>query len=354
MKYLIAVSSLTPGSGLTRYVFSLCSQLADGDEVTVVTTHNSDNVSYEETELANISDKIKLFPLGKYATPRKYVNAIKLVWSVKPDIIINNYNGVYQFILPFIPKKTKVVHILHNDTNDFYRIAAINAEKVRGWIAPTNAIADHFNTYTTNKYKDRVTVIPHGVEEAERKVRNNDCLEIVFAGVIYEHKGVKVLPQVIKRLLNRGINLHFTIIGKGILSDWLKEQFSEEIHAGIVDMTGVIAHKEVYKRMSKADIFLYPTHLDAFGLVIAEAMMNGAIPVVTHLPGITDNLIPNEQYGYLIPQDDIDKFVTTISTLCESEERMELISKNTNRRALEYFSHKSMKISYLNYFNKLN
>lgn len=353
MKYLIAVSSLTPGSGLTRYVFSLCSQLADGNEVIVVTTHNYDDVSYEKKELANISDEIKLLSLGKYATPRKYVKAIKLVWSVKPDIIINNYNGVFQFILSLVPKKIKVVHILHNDTNDFYRIAAINAEKVRGWIAPTNAIADHFNKYTTNKYKDRVTVIPHGVEEAERKVRHNDCLEIVFAGVIYEHKGVKILPQVINRLLNRGINLHFTIIGKGILSEWLKEQFSEEINAGIVDLTGVIAHKEVYKLMSKADIFLYPTHLDAFGLVIAEAMMNGAIPVVTYLPGITDNLIPDERYGYLISQDDVGQFVATISDLCESDKRREELSKNAHRRALECYSHKAMRESYLNYLNSL-
>lgn len=353
MRYLIAVSSLTPGSGLTRYVFSLCGQLADRNEVFVVTTHNSANISYEEKELADISDRIKLLSLGKYSTSKKYLKAIRLVWSIKPDIIINNYNGVYQFILPFIPKRIKVVHILHADTDDFYRIASINAEKVSGWIAPSDAIADHFNNYTSNKYKDRVTVIPHGVEEAERLDRHNDCLEIVFAGVIYEHKGVKILPQIIKGLLNKEVDLHFTVIGEGILFDWLKEQFSKEMHAGTVTMTGVIAHTDVYKLMSKADIFLYPTHLDSFGLVIAEAMMNGAIPVVTHLPNITDKLIPDNQYGFLIPQDDVDKFVSTISNLYASKELQNLISINAHRRALECYSHKAMKDAYLNYLTNL-
>lgn len=353
MRYLIAVSSLTQGSGLSRYVFSLCDQLADGNEVFVVTTHNSQDVSYEEKELSDISDQIKLLSLGNYSTHKKYLKAIRLVWSIKPDIIINNYNAVYQFILPFIPKRVKFVHILHADTNDFYRIASINAGRVNGWIAPSNAIAEHFNNFTANRYKDRVTIIPHGVEEAEYTGRHNDCLELVFAGVIYEHKGIKILPQIIKGLILNGVNLHFTVIGEGILSDWLKEQFSEEIHAGIVNITGVVAHKEVYKLMSRADIFLYPTHLDSFGLVIAEAMMNGAVPVVTLLPDITDKLIPDEQYGFLIPQDDVYQFVSTISNLYASKKQRELLSVNAHLRALECYSHKAMKDAYLNYLNSL-
>lgn len=353
MRYLIAVSSLTQGSGLSRYVFSLCDLLADGNEVFVVTTHNSENLSYEEQELADISDQIKLLSLGNYSTPKKYLKAIRLVWSIKPDIIINNYNAVYQFILPFIPKRVKVVHILHADTDDFYRIASINAGRVSGWIAPSDAIADHFNKHTNNKYKGRVTVIHHGVEEAEYAARHNDCLELVFAGVIYEHKGVKILPQIIKRLILNRVHLHFTVIGEGILSDWLTEQFSEEIHAGVVNMTGVIAHKKVYELMSQADIFLYPTHLDSFGLVIAEAMMNGAVPIVTLLPDITDKLIPDEQHGVLIPQDDVDKFVSTILNLYASKEQRELLSINAHRRALECYSHKAMKDAYLNYLSSL-
>lgn len=353
MHILIAVSALTPGSGLSRYVFSLCKQLAEGNEVCVITTHNSSDISYEKEELRCVSQSIKLLSLGKYSKFRKYLKAIRLVRTLKPDIIINNYNAVFQLILPFITKRTKVIHILHNDTDDFYRIASIHAERISGWVAPTHTIANHFNNYTHNKYTEQVVLIPHGVEEAERTPRRNNRIEIIFAGVLYEHKGVKILPQIIKKLISNGNNPHLTIIGEGILSDWLKEQFSKEIRTGIVNMTGVIAHKEVYRLMSKADIFLYPTHLDAFGLVIAEAMMNGAIPVVTHLPGITDNLIPNEQYGYLIPQDNVEKFIESISVLCESEERRMLLSINAHRRAKECFSHKAMKDSYIKYLNSM-
>lgn len=354
MKYLIAVSSLTPGSGLSRYVFSLCRQLSDGNEVYVVTSHNSDNVTYERKELADISVNIKLISLGKYRTFKKYFKAIQLVRKLNPDIIINNYNAVYQFILPLIPRQTKVVHILHCDDNDFYRVAAISAGHTNGWIAPSIAIARHFNEYTSQRYADKVKVISHGVEETELKEKQNTKLEIVYAGVLYEHKGVKILPEIIKKLLQRGIDLHFTIIGGGVLDEWLREHFNDEIKCGVVSMTGVVPHNKVYDYMSKADIFLYPTHLDSFGLVIAEAMMNGTVPIVTLLKDITDNLIPNEHYGYLIPQDDIDKFVESISMLHASAELRESISQNAHHRAVEYFSHRAMKDAYRNYLRNLN
>ncbi len=349
MKYLIAVSSLTQGSGLSRYVLSLCNLLANSNKVSVVTTHDNVDCTYERAELDKISLDIKLISLGHKSKLGKYFGAMKAVRDEAPDVVINNYNGVFQYILPLINHKIRIVHILHNDTDDFYRIGSINGGKVDGWIAPTMAIAEHFNQYTHNRYADKVRVIAHGVEEARFSERKNERLEIVYAGVLYEHKGVKILPDIISRLIKANIDIHFTIIGNGLLDDWLKEQFDKEIENGIVTMTGVIPHDEVYRLMSKADIFLYPTHLDAFGLVIAEAMMNGAIPVVTHLPGITDNLITDGKEGFLIAQDNVESFVETIIKLKNECEFRHILSEASHKKALKCFSIDVMKDAYLKY-----
>lgn len=352
MRYLIVVSSLTPGSGLSRYVFSLCALLADKHEIYVVTTHNGNDRSYESEELKHISIKIQLISLGHKSKFGKYLGALRMIRKIEPDFIINNYNGVYQFVLPFIKKKINVVHILHNDTDDFYRIGSINGSRVTGWIAPTMAIADHFNHYTNNKFCDRVSVIPHGVEETSYSEKHNSRIEIVYAGVLYEHKGVKVLPSIIRQLIEAKVDLHFTIIGGGVLSGWLSDQFRYEQDAGIVTMTGVVPHEEVYKIMSKADIFLYPTHLDAFGLVIAEAMMNGAVPVVTLLPGITDNLIEDGKSGYLIAQDNVEAFVNALICLIKDGNRRTEMSKAAYAKSMECFSISSMKKEYIKYFGR--
>ncbi len=353
MRYLITVSSLTPGSGLSRYVFTLCRLLATDNEIWVMTTHDDGSVVYERKELDEISPNIHLVSLGSKWKFLKYLSAVQWIRSIKPDIIVNNYNGVIQYILPLIPSGIKVVHILHSDTDDFYRIGSINAKKVDAWIAPTQAIADHFNKYTSERYSNRVKVISHGVEELEFPLKNNKKLEIVYAGVIYEHKGVKNLPTIIKTLIAKGVDLHFTIIGGGLLSDWLKEQFANEIAAGIVEMTGVIPHQAVYSYMSNADIFLYPTHLDAFGLVIAEAMMCGAIPVVTLLPGITDNLITNGQDGFLLEQDNVKQFVDKIVQLNSDVSFRSKMQNNAHEKALSKLSISNMQKNYSQFLNEL-
>lgn len=353
MNILITVPMLSEGSGLSRYVLTLSEILNKLHKITVLTTHNTSDDNFGKIELAKINPDIRLISIQNTNKYLRYIKAIRIIRKISPDILINNYNGLIQYILPYINRNSKIIHVLHNDTDDFYRIGAINASKTTAWIAPTNAIRDHFNEYTKNSYADKVFVISHGVQSGLIHSKASKKLEIVFTGVLYEHKGVKELPEIIKGLLTKGIDLHFTIIGQGILEDWLKVEFSEEQKKGIVEFTGVIDHDEVYRRMSESDIFLYPTHVDAFGLVIAEAMINGAVPVVSHLKGITDNLIDNNENGFLIKEGDINAFTATIVNLYHEPNLRDKISNNACRRANKCFSLDIMKSTYLNFISKI-
>lgn len=355
MKILITVPILSSGSGLTRYVFTLCKILHKDNDIQVLETHGHSPNNYAKSELMGIDPNISLITTDSTGKINKYLKSIFITRRFKPDIIISNYNALTQYILPFCKGKAKVIHILHNDTDDFYRIGAINGDKVDTWIAPTSGIAERFNKYTQNKYQERVIVISHGVDDATQCVerRTKKKLEIAFAGVLYEHKGVKVLPKIVEQLKMRNIDFHLTIIGGGILTDWLHTELETLISSRHVTMTGVIPHDEVYAYFNKSDIFLYPTHIDAFGLVIAEAMINGAVPVVTHLPGVTDNLIVNGETGFLISQDDVKAFADTIIALYENPILLSNISQQAHDRADALFSTKVMETKYIDLLNAL-
>lgn len=126
---------------------------------------HSHSFSEKNNELKELSKNrhIKYIYLGNLPLVRKYISLVASLRRLNPDLIINNYNAPTQYVLPFLKKKTKIVHVLHNNTDDFYRVASINARHVNRWIAPTPAIADYFNKYTEYKYRDRISVIPHGV-----------------------------------------------------------------------------------------------------------------------------------------------------------------------------------------------
>jgi glycosyltransferase involved in cell wall biosynthesis len=51
---------------------------------------------------------------------------------------------------------------------------------------------------------------------------------------------------------------------------------------------------------SAADIFLYPTRADSFGLVIAESLACGC-PVITFDVGATSELVQDGKSGYIVP-----------------------------------------------------
>lgn len=355
MKILITVPILSPGSGLTRYIFTLCKILHNDNKILVLETHGHSSNDYAKKELMEINPCIKFITTDTNGKIPKYLKSIFITRRFKPDVIVSNYNALTQFVLPFCKGKAKVAHVLHNDTNDFYRIGAINGNNVDVWIAPTSGIAERFNKYSHNKYQERIITISHGVDEASNVEKNhkNQKLEIVFAGVLYEHKGVKVLPKIVEQLRMRKIDFHLTIIGGGILNDWLHNELKSHINSGHVNMTGILPHEGVYEYFQKSDIFLYPTHIDAFGLVIAEAMMNGAVPVVTHLPGVTDNLIVNGESGFLTSQDDVAAFVNKIISLNENRSLLSEFSKRARNRAEALFSMKVMEEKYRDLLNSM-
>lgn len=353
MKILQVVPFLGLGGGLSKYVLTLSGILIEqGHRVGVITTHASD-ANYQAEEL-NRCGADNVGALGNDNKLLRYLKCKRLIDKYRPDVLIINYDGTAQFLLPFLSHKPKVVHVIHNDTDDFYRIAAINAGHLDGWIAPTQAVADRFNEYTHGRYASRVKVIAHGVEDAYDKTpRINEKPELIFVGVHYEHKGVKILPPLIKRLIDNGLDFHFTIVGKGILSDWLKDELKTETEKGTVTFTGVIPAGEVYRLQAQADIFIYPTHIDSFGLVIAEAMINGTAPVVTLLPGITDNLIDDGKNGFLLPRDDVDSFAEAVGRLIVNPDALFKIKRAAREKAERCFSLQQMSEHYCKYINSL-
>lgn len=355
MKIILSVTTLTPGSGLSQYIFNLCKILDGVHEIIVISTHDSKENDFAVSQFESINPNIKYINLGSHNKYRRYLDLIRIINAEKPDILINNYDAPVQFILPFIRKKTKVVHVLHNDWVDFYRIGAINAKNVTTWIAPTKAIRDHFNEFTSHKYDQRVKVVSHGVEVAgANHAKKEDLLEITFVGVVGYHKGADLLPAIIRNIQKKNVQFHISILGDGPEMDNLKEELAGEINSGQVELTGVVSHSEVYNRLSQSDIFLYPTRIDAFGLVIAEAMTNGAVAIVTHLPGVTDNLIENSVDGFLIKIDDVSGFSDKIEMLSKDKKKLASISYAGQKKIDLLFSMSQMKDNYLNLLEEIH
>ncbi|MDP3465877.1 MAG: glycosyltransferase family 4 protein [Sulfuricurvum sp.] len=349
---VLIVNSHIPWGGLGQFTLSLAQGLkSEGYEVHGLVTHSDEDNFNAFKHLTSTTTYVG--NLGKLA---KYIAVLKLLWKLKPDVTLINYNAVIHFLLPFIPK-SRVIDIIHNDVEDFYRISKINHHYVNAWVAPTPGIKEGYIKYAgLPRAKNDTVVISHGISQSKtvRPAYNETELNLAFVGAVYEHKGADMLPQIMEKILAVVPYAKLRIIGSGKLESALKSEFESKGMSKSIEFMGVIPHEGVRETLAQSDILLFPTRVEAFGLVIAEAMMEGAVPVVTLLPGITDATVENGETGYLISKDDVETFAKKVIDLARDRNLLVSMSNRCKIAAQEHLSLSTMGRNYRDLIEKMS
>jgi len=76
--------------------------------------------------------------------------------------------------------------------------------------------------------------------------------------------------------------------------------------------------------------------------VIVESMMCGAVPVISRLPGVTDQLVKEGETGLLVNPRDNNGFAEAVKRLYRDEELRQTISANAQKTAAGTFSLETM------------
>lgn len=129
------------------------------------------------------------------------------------------------------------------------------------------------------------------------------AIELVYAGRLLDHKKVDVAIEATARLAERGIDAHLTVIGTGPHGDSLREQARRGPVAERVEFLDFLPeHRDVLVKMAAADLFLFPSVREGFGMVALEAMAMGT-PVITsdHPDNFARHLIRPGVNGYVCP-----------------------------------------------------
>lgn len=288
-------------------------------------------------------------------TPWKPVAAAAMINRIAPSVLILNHCALMQYALPLLDKRIKPVVVLHSDDPQFYRTAACNSKYVFRWIAPTAGVAERFAKFVSHRSTaKRIAVIPHGIDQSifHPRGRTRDTRRtIAFVGFIAPNKGADLLPDIIERVARRHGTVAASIVGYGPLQGQLEGEFARRSLGQCVRFTGKLTPSEVANVLRQADVFLLPTRIEGFGLVIAEAMMCGAVPVVTRLSGVTDQIVDDGRTGLLVDIDDVAGFIGAIDKLLADPAQLEELQRNAARAAVERFSLDNMVARYIDLFN---
>lgn len=138
---------------------------------------------------------------------------------------------------------------------------------------------------------------------------------IMSVGQFIPRKGFDVLIKAFSRMY---MDYDLYIIGGIPDRDYL--QLIESLHIKNIHFLEFKTKEELMKYYKSAEIFVFPTREDIWGLVINEAMANG-LPVITTdrcVAGL--ELIENGVNGYLVSTDDVENLAKKMIDVLSNEE----------------------------------
>ena len=110
---------------------------------------------------------------------------------------------------------------------------------------------------------------------------------VLFVGRLVYHKGLDYLVDSAKLT---GSDVRYIIVGSGDYLDKLIKRAKENKIQNKVIFTGNVSFLDIPKYFAASDVFVLPSisRLEAFGLVVLEAMASRKPVIVSKIPGVTE------------------------------------------------------------------
>lgn len=345
--------------GISKVVYDLSHRLIkDGHQVTVVTYRDGDTSYYEDDEGINV------YRVDNYMIhPNNFVDWIMQLnfnMVAKASELMNKFGKfdvihAHDWLVSYAAKSLKeaydvpMVATIHATENG--RNSGIHDETQRyindsEWQLTYEASEVIVNSnYMKNEIQrifglpyDKINVIPNGVKldkfegiERDYDLRRQYAMDnekiILYVGRLVYEKGVQNLIGAMPKILENYHDSKLVICGRGGMMDELKQ---EAHNLGIdekVYFVGYCDAAKVQKMYINADIAVFPSTYEPFGIVALEGMLSGTPTVVSDVGGLNE-IVEHGVTGMKSYAGNSNSIADSILALLYDQELCDRVSKN--------------------------
>lgn len=323
----------------------LAEELASrGHQVTVVV--NTRRTAPADEVHGNVR-VLRLKPLGVPMTrmAQRAVLVARIARSVRPDIIQGQSLSCGSLAV-LAGRAAGVPAVTYIQGLDLYEAGPLARRTYIRWALSRSdgvvAVTDDLRSRALALSRRQAEVIPHGLRlrdahgldrRAARVVLDlpPDRPMVLYAGRLIPLKGVAYLIQALPSVLEECPDLHAVIVGDGEERQALVALARRLGLADRIMFAGRRPHEDVIRYMRAADVFVLPSLIESFGIVLVEAMSCELPVVATNVMGIP-SVVEDGANGFLVPPRDPDALAGRIAwLLAHPAERAEIARRNAQK-----------------------
>lgn len=163
--------------------------------------------------------------------------------------------------------------------------------------------------------------------------------QLLYVGKIEERRNVYFLIEVFRKLRQNTPELQLVLVGNGERE--YKEAFLNEIKKelanGDIIYKEKVQQKELPEIYGKAEVFLFTSNYEIFGMVLLEAMYFG-LPVVSSMNGGASMLIEDGKNGYVIETFDLETWTQKLEDILRDRDKRARMGECAREKILRNFT----------------
>ena len=269
-----------------------------------------------------------------YLSPEIIGHLLKL----RPQVIFSSSFGVWTilalFLKPLIWWRVIIAYEGSSPGVD-YRNSALRlfVRRLMVWLADaciTNSQAGrNYLVEVLNAKPDRVFVQPYEIPDEKTLPGSSDVDGnlsslphpiFLFVGHVIPRKGLPLLLNACATLQKRGYdNYTLVVVGSGAQQEELEAFCQKHQLSDHIQWAGRISYDQIGNYFKNADVFVFPTLEDTWGVVTLEAMLLGK-PILCSKGAGTSELVVHGENGYVFSPDNADELANLMQKFLDHPE----------------------------------
>jgi teichuronic acid biosynthesis glycosyltransferase TuaC len=182
----------------------------------------------------------------------------------------------------------------------------------------------------TERFSPPSDVVPHNEESWYKSQKR-----LIFAGGLFENKGIFSLLEAAGLLLPLRPELHLTFLGDGPLKGHIEKWAAEQRLEKRITLAGNVPYETMPRHLKEAFALLLPSLQEGTPSVLLEALSCGIPVLASGVGGITD-IVRHEHNGLIIRPGSAEDITRAVIRLLDEGPLYERLKQNARPSALPY------------------